>query len=187
MNGARVDALVIIDIQNDYFPGGNVELAGAELAGNQAGRLLARCRKLGKPVIHVQHVSIRPGATFFLPETPGVEIHPAVAPLPGETVVRKHFPNAFRDTTLEEELRRANARHLLVVGMMTQMCIDTSVRAGRDLGYEITVAHDACATKAQKFGDAEVPAAQVQAAFMAALNGSFATVRSTETILDALG
>lgn len=182
-----MDALLIIDIQNDYFPGGNVELAGAAAAGTQAGRLLARCRQLGKPVLHIQHLSIRPGATFFLPESPGVEIHSSVTPLPGEIVVRKHFPNAFRDTTLEEELRRANARHLLVVGMMTQMCIDTSVRAGRDLGYEITLAHDACATKTQKFGDIEVPAAQVQAAFMAALNGSFATVRSTETILDALG
>ncbi len=182
-----MDALVIIDIQNDYFPGGKMELAGADAAGANAGRLLARCRKLGKPVFHIQHLSVRPGATFFLPDTPGVEIHPSVAPQAGETVIRKHFPNAFRDTPLEEELRRINARHLLVVGMMTQMCIDTSVRAGRDLGYEITLAHDACATRNQKFGDQEVPAAQVQAAFMAALNGSFANVRSSDTILEALG
>lgn len=182
-----MDALVIIDIQNDYFPGGKMELAGADAAGANAGRLLARCRKLGKPVFHIQHLSVRPGATFFLPDTPGVGIHPSVAPQSGETVIRKHFPNAFRETTLEEELRRINARHLLVAGMMTQMCIDTSVRAGRDLGYEITLAHDACATKAQKFGDIEVPAPQVQAAFMAALNGSFANVRSSDTILEALG
>lgn len=182
-----MDALVIIDIQNDYFPGGKMELAGASEAGTRAGRLLAHWRKLGKPVFHVQHVSIRPGASFFLPDTPGVDIHPSVAPQGSETVIRKHFPNAFRDTTLEEELRRVNARHLLVVGMMTQMCIDTSVRAGRDLGYEITVAHDACATRAQKFGALEVPAELVQAAFMAALNGSFASIHSTETILEAVG
>jgi len=182
-----MDALVIIDIQNDYFPGGAFTLDGADAAGHHAGRLLARCRELGKPVLHIQHVSTRPGSTFFLPDTPGVEIHPSVTPLPGETVIRKHFPNAFRETTLEAELRRCNARHLLVVGMMTQMCIDTSVRAGRDLGYDITLAHDACATRAQKFGELEVPAAQVQAAFMAALNGSFANVRSTDTVLEALG
>ena len=182
-----MDALILIDIQNDYFPNGAMTLDGATEAGAQAGRLLARCRKLGKPVIHIQHVSIRPGATFFLPDTPGMEIHASVTPQAGEPVLRKHFPNAFRDTALEEELRRINAKHLLVVGMMTHMCIDTSVRAGRDLGYEITLAHDACATKAQKFGETEVPAAQVQAAFMAALNGSFAYVRSTETVLEALG
>lgn len=182
-----MDALVIIDIQNDYFPGGNMTLDGADQAGLNAGRLLAHCRKLGKPVVHIQHISVRPGATFFLPETPGVEIHASVAPTDGEIVIRKNFPNAFRDTALEETLRRHNVKHLLVVGMMTQMCIDTSVRAGRDMGYEITLAHDACATRSQKFGEIEVPAAQVQAAFMAALNGSFANVRSTDTVLEALG
>ena len=182
-----MDALLIIDIQNDYFPGGAAELEGADAAGAAAGRLLARCRKLGKPVIHVQHVSLRPGAPYLRPDTPGVELHASVAPQAGELVIRKHFPNSFRDTALEEELRRLNVRHLLVAGMMTQMCVDTTVRAGRDLGYEITLAHDACATRTQKFGSVEVPAEQVQAAFMAALNGMFANVRSTETILEALG
>ena len=181
-----MDALVIIDIQNDYFPGGKMELAGASEAGLQAARLLARFRSLGRPVFHIQHVSVRPGSTFFLPDTPGVDIHASVAPLPGETVIRKNFPNAFRDTTLQQELDRVGAKHLLIAGMMTQMCIDTSVRAGKDLAYEITLAHDACATRAQKFGETEVPAAQVQAAFMAALNGSFAKVISSEEILEAL-
>ena len=178
-----MDALVIIDIQNDYFPAGKMELAGATTAGEQAGRLLARFRELGKPIFHIQHLSLRPGASFFLPDTPGVEIHPSVAPQANEPIIQKNFPNAFRDTSLHAQLTQCGAKHLLVVGMMTQMCIDTSVRAGRDLGYEITLAHDACATRAQKFGDTEVPAAQVQAAFMAALNGSFATVRDTGEIL----
>ena len=182
-----MDALVIIDIQNDYFPGGAMELTGANAAGEQAGKLLAKFRKLGKPVFHIQHLSLRPGASFFLPGTPGAEIHPSVTPLDGEIVIQKHAPNAFLNTTLEEECRRNNVKHLLVAGMMTQMCIDTSVRAGRDLGFEIALAHDACATRAQKFGNVEVPAEQVQAAFMAALNGSFATVRSTDTLIEALG
>lgn len=181
-----MDALLIIDIQNDYFPGGAAELSEPVAAAENAARLLQRFRALKRPVFHVQHLSIRPGATFFLPETPGADLHPLVAPQPGETVIRKHFPNAFRETTLEEELRRANLQRLLVAGMMTQMCIDTSVRAGRDLGYEITLAHDACASRAARFGAIEVPAAQVQAAFMAAL-GNFATVRATATIIEALG
>jgi nicotinamidase-related amidase len=181
-----MDALVIIDIQNDYFPGGAAALSGPESAAANAARLLEKFRKLGKPVFHVQHVSIREGASFFVPDTPGVAIHDAVKPLAGETVVRKHFPNAFRDTDLEEALRLANARHLCVAGMMSHMCIDTSVRAAADKGYGVTLAHDACATKDLKFGDTGIPAAQVHAAYMAALNGSFGRVLATEAILAEL-
>ena len=181
-----MDALVIIDIQNDYFPGGAAALSGPEAAAANAARLLEKFRKLGRPVVHVQHVSIREGASYFLPGTPGVEIHPAVAPKDGEAVIRKHFPNAFRDTDLEEALRLANARHLCIAGMMSHMCIDTSVRAAADKGFGVTLAHDACAAKALKFGDTEIPAAQVHAAYMAALNGSFGRVLATDTIIGEL-
>lgn len=95
-------ALLIIDIQNDYFPGGAMELAGADAAAAQAAKLLAAFRERGWPIVHMQHVSARPGATFFLPGTPGVEIHAAVRPRPGETLLRKHFPNSFRETPLLE-------------------------------------------------------------------------------------
>src|SRR5512139_1958410 len=100
-------ALLIVDIQNDYFPGGAMEVAGAEAAAAQAARLLAAFRERGRPVVHMQHVSTRQGATFFLPDTPGVQIHGSVRPGPGETVFRKHFPNSFRDTPLLEHLRDA--------------------------------------------------------------------------------
>ena len=93
-------ALLLIDLQNDYFPGGAWELAGSDAAVASAARLLAAFRAAGKPVIHIQHVAAHPGATFFRPATPGVEIHPLVAPAPGEKVVIKHFANSFRDTSL---------------------------------------------------------------------------------------
>ena len=175
-------ALLLIDIQNDYFPGGAMELAGSREAGERAAAMLAACRRKGLPVIHVQHVSARPGATFFLPETRGVEIHECVAPLPGEPVVRKHFPNSFRDTPLLDQLRSRGITELAVGGMMTHMCVDTTVRAAFDLGFAIRLAHDACATRALSFGGASVAAADVQVAFMAALNGLFAKVRSAAEI-----
>jgi len=93
-------ALLIIDIQNDYFPGGRMELVGSVAASLRARALLEAFRARGLPVIHVQHVSTRPGATFFLPDTDGVRIHENVRPAPGETVPTKHFPNAFRETAL---------------------------------------------------------------------------------------
>jgi nicotinamidase-related amidase len=175
-------ALLIVDIQNDYFPGGRMELVGSTEAGAEAGRLLRAFREKDEPVIHVQHVSKRPGATFFLPDTEGVKIHESVAPLPSETVVTKHFPNGFRETTLLEILRSADIKRLVIAGMMTHMCIDTTTRAAADLGFENVLAHDACATRDLGFGSAKVAAKDVQTAFIAALNGAFAKVLSAKEI-----
>jgi len=178
-------ALLIVDIQNDYFPGGAMELEGSEQAGERAGALLRAFRQKARPVVHMQHVSTRPGATFFLPNTRGVEIHASVAPAAGETVIQKSFPNSFRDTRLLEHLRQLKVAELVIAGMMTQMCIDTTTRAAADLGFQCFLAHDACATRALTFGGTTVPAAQVQAAFLAALNGLFARVQTAEQLCAA--
>ena len=175
-------ALLIIDIQNDYFPGGAMELVGSPAAGVQAGKLLHAFRQEHLPVVHIQHVSTRPGATFFLPNTRGVEIHESVAPQAGETVLQKNFPNSFRGTPLLEHLRQLQITQLVIAGMMTQMCVDSTTRAATDLGLQCLLAHDACATKSLSFGGATVPAENVQTAFLAALNGLFAKVQSTEEI-----
>jgi len=179
-------ALVIVDIQNDYFPGGAMELAGSVEAGEQAGKLIDAFRKKALPVIHVQHLSTRPGATFFVPGTRGVEIHPSVSPRQGETVIQKNFPNSFRDTPLLQHLRDNKITRLVVAGMMTQMCIDSTVRAAADLGFECLLAHDACATRSLSFGGIAVPAASVQTAFLAALNGLFARVQSVDELCSTL-
>jgi nicotinamidase-related amidase len=179
-------ALLIIDIQNDYFPGGAMELEGSTEAGARAGKLLHAFRGKGLPVIHVQHISTRPGASFFVPGTPGVDIHPSVAPLDGETVIRKSYPNSFRDTPLLQHLRDKDISRLVVAGMMTQMCIDTTVRAAADLGFACTLAYDACATRDLSFGGATVPAASVQTAFLAALNGLFARLQSVDELCSGL-
>jgi nicotinamidase-related amidase len=177
-----MQALVIIDIQNDYFPGGAMQLEGAEAAGAKAGAAIAKFRKDGNPVIHVRHVSVRPGATFFLPGTKGAEIHPSVKPSAGELVIEKNFPNSFRSTSLKDELDKGKIKDLVVAGMMTHMCVDASVRHAADLGYKVTLLADACATRAQSFGGETVPARQVHAAFLAALNGFYAKVVNTHEL-----
>lgn len=176
-------ALVLIDIQNDYFPGGRMTLDGADAAAGNAARLLEHFRAGGLPLFHIQHVSTRPNATFFLPGTEGIEFHPTVAPRAGEPVIQKNFPNAFRATKLDTELRARGITELVIAGMMTHMCIDTSVRAAFDLGFKVDLAFDACATRSLRFGDAEHPAAQVHGSFIAALNGTFATTRTTAQIV----
>lgn len=175
-------ALLLIDIQNDYFPGGALPLHGSEEAGKAAGQLLAAFRAAGLPVIHIQHVAQKPGATFFRPGTPGAEIHPCVAPQEDETVLVKHYPSAFRETALQELLARHGITHLVMAGMMTHMCVDTTVRAACDRGFSCTLAHDACATRDLAFNGKSVAAEQVQLAYMAALQGLFAEVRSTQDI-----
>ena len=179
-------ALILIDIQNDYFPGGKMELEGSPEASLQAATLLQAFRTKGLPLVHMQHVSTRPGASFFLPDTEGVNFHASVAPRAGETVLQKHFPNSFRGTKLLEHLRALGADHLVIAGMMTHMCVDATTRAAFDQGFSCSLAHDACATRALAFGEQRVPAAQVHAAFVAALAGLYAKVQSAEAIVAAL-
>ena len=178
-------ALLLIDIQNDYFPGGKVELEGQLEAAAQARRLLDFFRQQRWPTVHIQHISNRPGATFFLPNTDGLKLHESIAPLPGETVIVKHFPNSFRETNLLEHLQQHKVERLVLCGSMTHMCVDAGVRAASDLGYPVLLAADACATRTLAYGGTTVPAAQVQAAFLTALK-SYAQVLTTDEILALL-
>jgi nicotinamidase-related amidase len=148
--------------------------------------LLERFRKSGGSVIHVQHVANRPGSTFFLPDTEGVQIHENVRPLPEEVVVVKSSPNSFSGTALETYLKSLNVDKLVVCGMMTNMCVDATVRSARDKNFSIQLAADACATRALEFGGNKVSASDVQTAFLAGLNGFYSKVCSTEEILAEL-
>ena len=178
--------LLLIDIQNDYFPGGKMALEGSDEAGQVAGQLLAFFRRRHWPIVHIQHIANRPGATFFLPNTPGAEIHASVKPLEAETVIQKHYPNSFRETGLLARLQQQPIGPLVVAGMMTHMCVDATARAATDLGFECQIAQDACATRALKFGDRLVSAADVHTAFLAALHGSYGQVMPASAIMAAL-
>jgi len=177
-------ALILVDIQNDYFPGGKMELSGSVQAAAAAARLLAAFRKQSWNVYHVQHIAIQPGAAFFLPHSKGVEIHDSVRPLSAEPVISKHFPNSFRDTALLELLQAGGHSQLLFCGMMSHMCIDTTVRSAYDLGFTCIVTHDACATRELVFNGITVTAPQVHASYMAALGAVFAQVKSVDELLE---
>ncbi len=170
------NCLLIIDLQNDYFPGGAMQLVGAEAAAVQARLLLDTFRRSDSPIIHIQHLAVQPGAAFFLPGTTGAGIHPLVAPREDETVVVKNYPNSFRSTPLLDLLKQGRIDYLTVCGAMSHMCIDATVRAAFDLGFHCTVAADACATRDLAFQGKTVKAEQVHAAFMAALSAPYATV-----------
>jgi len=176
------NCLIVVDYQNDYFAGGRMALVGIDEAAARARTLLDHFRKTKLPVIHIQHIAVRPDATFFLPETDGVKIHPTLAPLEGELVLVKHFPNSFRHTPLLETLKQSGNYDLTICGAMCHTCIDATTRAAFDFGFNCTVAEDACATRDLVFKGKTVKAAEVHASFMAALSVPYAQVTQAAEI-----
>lgn len=176
-------ALIVIDIQNDYFPGGKWTLTGADRAADNAARLVAETRSKGDLVVHVRHEFESHDAPFFTPGSEGARIHPKVAPQGEEPVVLKHKVNSFLNTELKALLDEHGIKEVTVIGSMSHMCIDAFTRAAADLDYNVTVIHDACATRDLEFNGVSVPAAHVHAAYMAALAFAYARVISTEDYL----
>lgn len=170
--------LLLIDIQNDYFPGGKMELAHPVLAAENTAKILQLFRKKVLPVIYMQHIADKK-ASFFNPHTKGIEINSIVQPTASEIIIQKSYPNSFRNTNLLELIRDYGMSDLVICGMMTHMCIESTVRAAYDLGFNCTIISDACATKDLIFDSCHLPAENVQKTFLSALDGTFGKVMST--------
>ncbi|MCA6968717.1 MULTISPECIES: cysteine hydrolase family protein [Pectobacterium] len=175
--------LIVIDLQNEYLPDGKLPLSGIEAAAENAARVIADARQKGMPVFHIRHEFANGEVPVFVPGTEGVEIQPAVAPVAGEPVIVKNYINAFRETDLKQQLDTHGVEEVVIVGAMSHMCVDACVRASADMGYLVTVLHDACATLDLTFGGVTVPAAHVHAAMMAAFEFGYGPVKSTEAYL----
>ncbi|MBR3283162.1 MAG: cysteine hydrolase [Ruminococcus sp.] len=169
------EALLIIDVQNDYFPGGACELYHAREAEDNIIRLIDESRKAGRPIVYVRHIN-PPDDTFFLEGTPGCEISDRIKPRPEDIVIDKNYPNSFLETDLEVCLRSLEIQKLIVCGMMTHMCVDTTVRAAMDYGYKVEVAANACATMDLEINGEVIPAETVQKTYLASLKGVFADI-----------
>ncbi|MDR6371257.1 nicotinamidase-related amidase [Chryseobacterium bernardetii] len=179
-------ALIIIDVQNDYFPGGKMTLEKSEQAAENARSILDYFRKNNLPVIHVQHISTNDGATFFLPGTKGAEINPLVLPREDEKVIVKHFPNSFRETDLLNYLQSKKIKNLVITGMMTDVCVESTTRAAFDFGFTNTIIGDATATRNRELNGEVIKAEEVQRSFLAgisALGNLYARVINTDELL----
>lgn len=179
-------ALIVVDIQNDYFPGGLWPLSKVEAAATKAAQVIAVFRERGDLVVHIRHEFTSADAPFFRPGSEGAQLHPSVINQPDEPVVLKHYISSFRETELKAVLDRNGIEAIVVVGNMSHMCVDGITRAAVDFGYATTVLHDACATLDLEFNGVKVPAEQVHAAFMAALSFGYAPVVSTAEYLQKL-
>lgn len=173
-------ALVVIDLQRDYFPGGKFPLPDIERAVTQAARLVDLFRRNRLPVVHVRHLEKDPAVGFLMEGTEGSEIDERIKPEGQDLLITKHWPNAFRDTTLSKILHVLGSHKLVFCGAMTNMCIDATVRAAFDAGYVCTIVADACAASDLEFEGVALPAAAVHGAFLAALASAYGDVTTVD-------
>lgn len=178
-------ALLVIDIQKDYFPGGKMELINPLEAGKKAYAILQCFREHDGQHVHIQHIALKPDAPFFVRGTDGSDIHDVTAHFEGEPIVYKHYPNSFRETNLLEMLKGWGVERVVVTGMMTHMCVDATARAAADLGFQVWIAEDACATRDLEYNGTIIPADHVHKAFMAALK-SYGQVMTAEQVIARL-
>lgn len=180
-------ALFLISFQNDHSNTGRIPLEKFADASAKAQIVQHAFREKKLPIIHIQHISTQPDATYFLPCTKGAEFYPGLQPAKNEMVIKKHYPNSFKDTGLLNHLIKNQINHLVICGMMTHLAIDATVRAAYDLGFSCTVLYDACATRPLEFNNAIISEQNVQSAFLAALQPTYATVLSTDDYLQKVG
>lgn len=174
-------AILVVDLQNEYWPTGNFSLVGIEAAAANAARVMAHARESGDLVVNIRHEI--PGGPIFVAGTEGAQINEAVLPQGDEPVITKNFPNSFRETGLDDLLKQNGIEEVVVVGAMSHMCVDATTRAANDLGYRTVTIHDACATRDLEFRGITTPAAQVHAALMAALAFMYGEVIDTDQFL----
>ncbi|MFA6505539.1 MAG: isochorismatase family protein [Treponemataceae bacterium] len=184
-------AIVTIDYQMDYFPGGRFPLWRAAAAIKKAAAALACARRRGIPIYHVRHESTDPKARFLAADTPGTALHPALSlPSDGsEPVILKHRPDSFLETDLEERLTSAGIKRVVWMGMISWMCVDTTVRAAKAKGYENYLVEDACAAGWLLHNRLPVFPWSSHRAFMAALGAHHAVLikaKSFERLLTKL-
>jgi nicotinamidase-related amidase len=165
-NDTMPTALLIIDIQAFYFPGGKLPLKDPEKAAANASILLKLFRDQRLPVIHVQHKG-------------GGEIDASVKPRQGEKVITKTEANSFNGTDLQQYLQFLGVRRLVICGMQTQMCVEAATRAAYDEGFQCIVVQDACTTHDLKWGDLVIPEEMVHASTLASLDRFYAKVVNT--------
>lgn len=168
-------ALLIIDIQNFYFPNGALPLFEPEKAAENASKLLTTFRDNNMLVIHVRHNA-----------KSGAEIHKLVAPIEGEKIISKDKANSFVGTDLLDYLHANKIENLVICGMQTHMCLEAATRAASDYGFNCTVIEDACTTRDLKFGETVVKSKDVHYSTLSTLKGTYAEIKTTEEFIQNL-
>ena len=167
-------ALIVIDVQNEYFTGGTWALPDAERTLPNILRLIARARETGVPVVFIQHVTPE-GASVFARGSVGGELRPELGVRQEDTLFQKQHPSAFQGTGLYDFLRARGVTSVDVCGYMTQMCCDTTTREAYSRGYAVRLLSDAMAARDLTVDDQVIPHDVVHQVHLASL-ARFATI-----------
>lgn len=179
-------ALLLVDIQQGFDDHAYWGPRNNPDAERNAARLLAAWRANGMPVVHLQHQSVEPNSPLR-PDRPGVAIQEVVTPLPEEPVLPKSVNSGFIGTGLEDHLRQNDIDTVVVCGLTTNHCVETTTRMAGNLGFDTWLVSDACATFDRTGPDGQVwPAETIHAVSLASLHGEFATVVTTDELLQAV-
>lgn len=175
--------LILIDAQNEYFEG-PLKLTGVEAANDVIVTLLTRARAAGTPVVHIRHKG-KVGGAFDL-DAPRGQIHEALTPVDGETVIDKPLPNAFAGTNLADVVKGFTDRTPIIAGYQTHMCVSATTRAALDLGYLSTVVLDGVATRdlPDPVNGGVIAATDLNASALAGLADRFAILARASDIPD---
>jgi nicotinamidase-related amidase len=178
-------ALIVIDVQKaiDHPSWGERNNLHAE---KNMAALLRVWRDTGRPIYHIRHDSVEP-ESHYRPGQPGNEFKPEVQPLPGETVIAKQTNSAFIGTDFETRLRQAGQKVLIVTGVVTQNCVEATVRMAGNLGFETYLVEDAAFTFGKNdWNGTWRTAGEVHAMSLANLDREFCTVVGTNDVLEAV-
>jgi nicotinamidase-related amidase len=167
-------ALLVIDVQEFYFPDGAMPLESPEAASANCKKLIEKFRSNKQTIIHIAHNASK-----------GADFHPDVVPRDGEKVIVKDEVSAFNGTDLLEYIRDTEIDKLVICGMQTHMCVEAAVRAAYDHGVECVLVRDACATRALTYGEHTVSAKDVHDSTLGSLDGIYATVVDTKTFIES--
>jgi nicotinamidase-related amidase len=174
--GMGKKALLIIDVQMAMFTGETHVYKDEEVLNNIAA-MLEKARSTGMPVIFVQHTVT--GYARFEKGSPTWEIHPGIKPLEAEDVVEKSYCDSFMNTKLESVLKGKGITELIIAGMQTEYCIDTSVRRAFSMGYRNILVSDAHTT----YDNEALTADQIIRHHNSVWDGDFAELKTTAEVL----
>lgn len=178
-------ALLVIDFQNEYFSG-RLPIPEGPAALRNAAKLVAHADRHGIPVFHIQHATPA-GSPVFADGSAGIEFHPDLQPAAGHTVLRKSTVSVFPSTDIDQRLKAAGVRTLLITGLMTHACVAGAARDAVPLGYQVIVAADACATRDLDTGAGEqaaLPHAMLHRAALASIDDTFGDIMTTKQVLE---
>jgi nicotinamidase-related amidase len=172
-------ALLIIDVQMAAFTrqhrDGKALHRSQNLIANLQ-KLICGARGAGAPVIYFQQIN-RTGV--LAKDSPLIEIHPDIAPAPEDSVIRKHHPDAFHGTDLQQRLETLGVSHLVMAGIQTEYCVDATCRRAHSLGYHCTLVADAHST----FDSKTLTAEQIIAHHNELLGGVFLKLKKTDEVI----